>query len=163
MSLAHIGVAIFVIGVTVSSAWKIEIEQPMIKGEKVVINNIELKFLNINNVEGPNWIAERGKFEVVRLGKTTEFLYPERRFYPASKINTSEPAIMSNAFFDLYIVLGESLNNDESYSLRVYYSPFINWIWFGIMCMVFGGLLSVSDRKHRLGYSMKLNPETSNK
>ena len=163
MSLAHIGVAIFVIGVTVSSAWKIEIEQPIIKGEKVVINNIELKFLNINNVEGPNWIAERGKFEVVRLGKTKEFLYPERRFYPASKINTSEPAIMSNAFFDLYIVLGESLNNDESYSLRVYYSPFINWIWFGIMCMVLGGLLSVSDRKHRLGYSMKLNPETSNK
>ena len=163
MSLAHIGVAIFVIGVTVSSAWKIEIEQPIIKGEKVVINNIELKFLNINNVEGPNWIAERGKFEVVRLGKTTEFLYPERRFYPASKINTSEPAIMSNAFFDLYIVLGESLNNDESYSLRVYYSPFINWIWFGIMCMVLGGLLSVSDRKHRLGYSIKLNPENTNK
>ena len=163
MSLAHIGVAIFVIGVTVSSAWKIEIEQPIIKGEKVVINNIELKFLNINNVEGPNWIAERGQFEVVRLGKTKEFLYPERRFYPASKINTSEPAIMSNAFFDLYIVLGESLNNDESYSLRVYYSPFINWIWFGIMCMVLGGLLSVSDRKHRLGYSMKLNPETYNK
>ena len=163
MSLAHIGVAIFVIGVTVSSAWKIEIEQPIIKGEKVVINNIELNFLNINNVEGPNWIAERGQFEVIRLGKTKEFLYPERRFYPASKINTSEPAIMSNAFFDLYIVLGESLNNDESYSLRVYYSPFINWIWFGIMCMVLGGLLSVSDRKHRLGYSMKLNPETSNK
>ena len=163
MSLAHIGVAIFVIGVTVSSAWKIEIEQPIIKGEKVVINNIELNFLNINNVEGPNWIAERGQFEVIRLGKTKEFLYPERRFYPASKINTSEPAIMSNVFFDLYIVLGESLNNDESYSLRVYYSPFINWIWFGIMCMVLGGLLSVSDRKHRLGYSMKLNPETSNK
>ena len=163
MSLAHIGVAIFVIGVTVSSAWKIEIEQPIIKGEEVVINSIELKFLNINNVEGPNWIAERGEFEVVRLGKKKEFLYPERRFYPASKINTSEPAIMSNAFFDLYIVLGESLNNDESYSLRVYYSPFINWIWFGIMCMVLGGLLSVSDRKHRLGYSMKLNPETSNK
>ena len=163
MSLAHIGVAIFVIGVTVSSAWKIEIEQPIIKGEKVVINSIQLKFLNINNVEGPNWIAERGEFEVVRLGKKKEFLYPERRFYPASKINTSEPAIMSNAFFDLYIVLGESLNNDESYSLRVYYSPFINWIWFGIMCMVLGGLLSVSDRKHRLGYSMKLNPETSNK
>ena len=63
-----------------------------------------MKFLNINNVEGPNWIAERGEFEVVRSGKKKEFLYPERRFYPASKINTSEPAIMSNAFFDLYIV-----------------------------------------------------------
>ena len=163
MSLAHIGVAIFVMGVTVSSAWKIEIEQSIKEGEKVIINSIELKFLNINNVEGPNWIAERGEFEVVRLGKKKEFLYPERRFYPASKINTSEPAIMSNVFFDLYIVLGESLNNDESYSLRVYYSPFINWIWFGIMCMVLGGLLSVSDRKHRLGYSIKLNPETSNK
>ena len=160
MSLAHIGVAIFVIGVTVSSAWRIDIEQPILKGEKVIINNIQLRFLNIDNVEGPNWIAERGEFEVLRVGKNKEFMFPERRFYPASKVNTSEPAIMSNVFFDLYIVLGESLNNNESYSLRVYYSPFMNWIWFGIMCMAFGGILSLTDRKHRLGYSIKINSET---
>ncbi|MBH88449.1 MAG: heme lyase NrfEFG subunit NrfE [Pelagibacterales bacterium] len=159
MSLAHLGVAIFVIGVTVSSAWRIDIEKPIQNGESVVINDIELIFLGIIDVNGPNWIAERGKFEVIRRGKNNEYLFPERRFYPASKVNTSEPAIMSNAFFDLYVVLGENLNNDESYSLRVYYSPFINWIWFGIMCMALGGILAVTDRKHRLGYSVKKNPK----
>ena len=142
MSLAHIGVAIFVIGVTVSSAWRIDIEQPITIGDKVIINNIELNFLSVNNVNGPNWIAERGTFEVLQKDKNKEFLYPERRFYPASQVNTSEPAIMSNYIFDLYIVLGESINNDKSYTLRVYYSPFLNWIWFGIACMALGGILS---------------------
>jgi len=160
MSLAHIGVAIFVIGVTVSSAWRIDIEQPILKGETVFINDIELRFIDIIEVNGPNWVAERGKFEVIREGKNNEYLFPERRFYPASQVNTSEPAIMSNVIFDLYVVLGENLQNDETFSLRVYYSPFINWIWFGIMCMALGGILSLTDRKHRLGYSVKINPET---
>ena len=155
MSLAHIGVAIFVIGVTVSGAWRVDIEQTILKGETVTINDIELKFLDVIEANGPNWVAERGKFEVIRKGKSNEYLFPERRFYPASNVNTSEPAIMSNAIFDLYVVLGENLNNDMSYSLRVYYSPFINWIWFGIMCMALGGILSVTDRKHRLGYAAK--------
>ena len=163
MSLAHIGVAIFVIGVTVSSAWRIDIEQPITIGDKVIINNIELNFLSVNNVNGPNWIAERGKFEVLQKDKNKEFLYPERRFYPASQVNTSEPAIMSNYIFDLYIVLGESINNDKSYTLRVYYSPFLNWIWFGIACMALGGILSLTDRKHRLGYTIKINSATVNK
>ena len=163
MSLAHIGVAIFVIGVTVSSAWRIDIEQPITIGEKVIVNNIVLTFLSVNNVNGPNWIAERGKFEVLQKDKNKEFLYPERRFYPASQVNTSEPAIMSNYLFDLYIVLGESINNDKSYTLRVYYSPFINWIWFGIICMALGGIFSLTDRKHRLGYSIKINSATNNK
>ena len=163
MSLAHIGVAIFVIGVTVSSAWRIDIEQPITIGEKVIVNNIVLTFLSVNNVNGPNWIAERGKFEVLQKDKNKEFLYPERRFYPASQVNTSEPAIMSNYIFDLYIVLGESINNDKSYTLRVYYSPFINWIWFGIICMALGGIFSLTDRKHRLGYSIKINSATHNK
>ena len=163
MSLAHIGVAIFVIGVTVSSAWRIDIEQPITIGEKVIVNNIVLTFLSVNNVNGPNWVAERGKFEVLQKDKNKEFLYPERRFYPASQVNTSEPAIMSNYLFDLYIVLGESINNDKSYTLRVYYSPFINWIWFGIICMALGGIFSLTDRKHRLGYSIKINSATHNK
>ncbi|MFL2683744.1 MAG: heme lyase CcmF/NrfE family subunit [Alphaproteobacteria bacterium] len=163
MSLAHIGVAIFVIGVTVSSAWRIDIEQPITIGDKVIINNIELNFLSVNNVNGPNWIAERGTFEVLQKDKNKEFLYPERRFYPASQVNTSEPAIMSNYIFDLYIVLGESINNDKSYTLRVYYSPFLNWIWFGIACMALGGILSLTDRKHRLGYTIKINSATVNK
>ena len=155
MSLAHIGVAIFIIGVTVSSAWRIDIEKPIILGEKTIVKDIEITFKSIKRVEGPNWNADRGEFEIITNNRDKHFLYPERRFYPASQVNTSEPAIMSGIFSDLYIVLGESRDNADSYALRIYYSPFISWIWFGILLMAIGGVLSLSDRKHRLGYDLK--------
>ena len=155
MSLAHIGVAIFIIGVTVSSAWRIDIEKPIILGEKTIVKDMEITFKSIKRVAGPNWNADRGEFEIITSNRDKHFLYPERRFYPASQVNTSEPAIMSGVFSDLYIVLGESRDNGDSYALRIYYSPFINWIWFGILLMAIGGVLSLSDRKHRLGYDLK--------
>ena len=155
MSVAHIGVAIFIIGVTVSSAWRIDIEKPIILGEKTIVKDIEITFKSIKRVAGPNWNADRGEFEIITSNRDKHFLYPERRFYPASQVNTSEPAIMSGIFSDLYIVLGESHDNADSYTLRIYYSPFISWIWFGILLMAIGGVLSLSDRKHRLGYDLK--------
>ena len=155
MSVAHIGVAIFIIGVTVSSAWRIDIEKPIILGEKTIVKDIEITFKSIKRVVGPNWNADRGEFEIITSNRDKHFLYPERRFYPASQVNTSEPAIMSGIFSDLYIVLGESHDNADSYALRIYYSPFISWIWFGILLMAIGGVLSLSDRKHRLGYDLK--------
>ena len=155
MSVAHIGVAIFIIGVTVSSAWRIDIEKPIILGEKTIVKDIEITFKSIKRVAGPNWNADRGEFEIITSNRDKHFLYPERRFYPASQVNTSEPAIMSGIFSDLYIVLGESRDNSDSYALRIYYSPFISWIWFGILLMAIGGVLSLSDRKHRLGYGLK--------
>jgi len=162
MSLAHIGVAIFIIGVTVSSAWRIDIEKPIIIGEKIVVKDIELNFKSLKKVEGPNWSANRGEFEIIKNNEVIHFLYPERRFYPASQVNTSEPAIMSGPFSDLYVVLGESIDDKDSFAIRVYYSPFINWIWFGILLMALGGLVSLSDRKHRLGYALKKNKEIYN-
>jgi cytochrome c-type biogenesis protein CcmF len=155
MSVAHIGVAIFIIGVTVSSAWRIDIEKPIILGEKTIVKDMEITFKSIKRVAGPNWNADRGEFEIITSNRDKHFLYPERRFYPASQVNTSEPAIMSGVFSDLYIVLGESNDNADSYALRIYYSPFISWIWFGILLMAIGGVLSLSDRKHRLGYDLK--------
>jgi cytochrome c-type biogenesis protein CcmF len=160
--LAHIGVAIFIIGVTVSSAWRIDIEKPIIIGEKIVVKDIELNFKSLKKVEGPNWSANRGEFEIIKNNEVIHFLYPERRFYPASQVNTSEPAIMSGPFSDLYVVLGESIDDKDSFAIRVYYSPFINWIWFGILLMALGGLVSLSDRKHRLGYALKKNKEIYN-
>ena len=155
MSVAHIGVAIFIIGVTVSSAWRIDIEKPIILGEKTIVKDMEITFKSIKRVAGPNWNADRGEFEIITSNRDKHFLYPERRFYPASQVNTSEPAIMSGVFSDLYIVLGDSRDNADSYALRIYYSPFISWIWFGIFLMAIGGVLSLSDRKHRLGYDLK--------
>jgi cytochrome c-type biogenesis protein CcmF len=69
---------------------------------------------------------------------------------------------MSGPFSDLYVVLGESIDDKDSFAIRVYYSPFINWIWFGILLMALGGLVSLSDRKHRLGYALKKNNKIYN-
>ena len=152
MSLAHIGVAIFVIGVTVSSAWKIEMERSVSLGEDIYIKDFKINFSSYDRVEGPNWNADRGSFIITKNDQILTTLYPERRFYPASEVTTTEPAIMTNIYADLYIVLGENIDGSDLYGFRAYYSPLLNWIWIGIGFMVFGGMLSLSDRKHRLGY-----------
>ena len=143
MSLAHIGVAIFVIGVTVSSAWKVEIERSISIGEDLFIKDYKISFDSYSEVKGPNWIAERGSFTVSKNEKIITMLLPERRFYPASEVTTTEPAIMTNIFADLYIVLGENIDGGNSYGLRAYYSPLLNWIWIGIGFMVFLSLIHI--------------------
>ena len=153
MSLAHIGVAIFVIGVTVSSAWRIELEKTIKLGDDLYIKDFKINFSSFDKVEGPNWISDKGTFIVYKNNMLIDNLYPERRHFPASQVTTSEPAIMSNIFADLYLVLGEKIEDTNTYGFRAYYSPLQNWIWIGVALMVLGGLVSLSDRKHRLGYS----------
>ena len=153
MSLAHIGVAVFVIGVTVSSAWRVELEKTIILGDNLFIKDFKINFSSFDKVEGPNWIADKGTFMVYKNDTLINNLYPERRHFPASQVTTSEPAIMSNIFSDLYLVLGEEIKDTNSYGFRAYYSPLQNWIWIGVALMILGGLVSLSDRKHRLGYS----------
>ena len=153
MSLAHIGVAVFVIGVTASSSWRVELEKTITLGEDLFIRDFKINFSSFNKVDGPNWVSDEGTFIVYKKNVLIKNLYPERRHFPASQVTTSEPAIMSNIFFDLYIVLGEKIEDTNSYGFRAYYSPLQNWIWMGVVLMILGGLVSLSDRKHRLGYS----------
>ena len=152
MSLAHIGVSIFIIGATVSSAWRTEIETSMEIGEEVFIENKKLIFQSIKNNQGPNWEAEVAHFKVLDNNKNVSFLYPERRFYFASQMNTTEPAILSKLFYDLYIVLGERKSKNEKFIFRIYYSPLLNFIWIGIGFMALGGIISLFDKKHRIIY-----------
>jgi len=153
MSLAHLGVAVFIIGVTVSSAWREDIEKSISLGDEIFIKNYKLIFSSYDKIQGPNWVADKATFFIFKNKIKIDSLYPERRFFPASQVTTSEPAIMSNVFSDLYVVLGEKNTENNYYSIRVYYSPLLNWIWFGIILMVLGGIFSISDRKHRLGYT----------
>ena len=153
MSLAHLGVAVFIIGVTVSSAWREDIEKSISLGDEIFIKNYKLIFSSYDKIQGPNWVADKGTFFIFKNKINIGSLYPERRFFPASQVTTSEPAIMSRVFSDLYVVLGEKITENNSYAIRVYYSPLLNWIWFGIILMVLGGIFSISDRKHRLGYT----------
>ena len=79
-------------------------------------------------------------------------MYPERRFYFASQMNTTEPAILSKLFYDLYIVLGERKSKNEKFIFRIYYSPLLNFIWIGIGFMALGGIISLFDKKHWIIY-----------
>ena len=123
--------------------------------KKVEVSNFtgeELIFESIKQNQGPNWLADVATFRISHNESDISFLYPERRFYPASQINTSEPAILSRLFYDLYIVLGEKDIKNKNFAVRVYYSPLLNFIWIGIAFMAFGGILSLSDKKHRVSY-----------
>jgi len=152
MSFAHIGVSIFILGATMSTAYKTEIETSVQIGDKIIVENKELIFESIKQNQGPNWLADVATFRISHNESDISFLYPERRFYPASQINTSEPAILSRLFYDLYIVLGEKDIKNKNFAVRVYYSPLLNFIWIGIAFMAFGGILSLSDKKHRVSY-----------
>ena len=152
MSVAHFGVAILVFGITVSSEWKIEIEKMVFPGEKIILANYEVIFQGVEEVEGPNWQAQRGVFNV-KNGDERFNLNSDKRIYLASNMPTTEAGIHSNFFGDLYVVIGEKDSNDKSLrAVRLYYNPLVGWIWLGAFIMALGGLISLSDRFFKLGF-----------
>ncbi len=150
MSLAHLGVALVVAGITASSAWKIERFQVMRPGESVAIAGYDVAFRGVERAEGPNYTAERGLFDVTRDGRSVAELRPEKRVYPVAGMPTTEAAIHTTWLADLYAVLGDP-DGAGGWSTRLYYNPLVPWIWLGAVVMAFGGALSLSDRRHRVG------------
>ncbi|MSP66856.1 MAG: heme lyase CcmF/NrfE family subunit [Alphaproteobacteria bacterium] len=150
MSLAHLGVAVFVAGVTGSVAWHTEKVQTMRVGETVEVAGYQFTLDGVSEHRGPNYTATSGQFTVTRQGAPVTRLRPEKRIYPAENMPTTEAAIHSTAMRDLYAVLGDPAE-DGAWTTRLYVNPLIAWIWFGCFMMVGGGLLSLSDRRHRVG------------
>ncbi|MSP82171.1 MAG: heme lyase CcmF/NrfE family subunit [Alphaproteobacteria bacterium] len=150
MTLAHLGVAVFVAGVTASTAWRIEAIQLMRPGDTVTVAGYDLTFESEGEVAGPNYMARRGTFTVRRNGDIVTLLYPEKRFYPSQQTSTTEAAIHTTWLADLYAVLGDPAEGG-AWSTRVYYNPLVPWIWLGCLAMVAGGAVSLTDRRHRVG------------
>jgi cytochrome c-type biogenesis protein CcmF len=152
MNLAHLGLAVFVVGVTVSGAHSEEKIARMAPGETVAIGDYRFTFKGIEAVSGPNYRAQEGLFEVRKDEDRIAFLTPQKRVYQVQKNPMTEAAIDPGFTRDLYVALGEPLDN-SAWSVRLYVKPFIRWIWFGGLFMMAGGFFSLLDRRYRLGSS----------
>jgi len=149
MLLAHVGVAVFVVGVTMVTGYQTEQDVRMEIGDTVNAGGYTFRFNGVTNVPGPNYRAARAEIEVSRNGAVVNKMYPEKRSYLANENVMTETAIDSGLFRDLYISLGEPVSQG-AWSVRVYYKPFVGWIWGGAVLMALGGGLALSDRRYAL-------------
>jgi len=149
MTLAHLGIAFFVIGVTYTMTYSKEKDLRLAPGSSYTMSGYEFKFLGTEKVQGPNYVANQGKLELRKNGDLIGTLTPQKRAYIGQGGNTmTEAAINDGMFRDLYAAMGESLGGG-AWSFRLYYKPMIRWIWIGCLMMGFGGLLAVSDKRYR--------------
>jgi cytochrome c-type biogenesis protein CcmF len=149
MLLAHLGVAVFIVGVTMVRGYETERDVKMSPGESVSIGAYAFRFEGITERVGPNYRAARGTFDVAKDGVSFEKLFPEKRVYNAQGMPMTEAAIDSGILGDLYVSLGEPVGGD-AWTVRVYRKPFVTWIWGGCMLMALGGLIALTDRRYRL-------------
>jgi cytochrome c-type biogenesis protein CcmF len=150
MTIAHFGLAITVAGVTGAALWQVESIQIMKPGQTVDVSGYEFTFDDARQIRGPNYAAERGFFTVKTGDKELIKLEPERRRYLVSGQETTEAAIFTTAMYDLYVVLGEG-NGKGGWTIRLYYKPLVPWLWIGSLIMVLGGIVSLTDRRLRIG------------
>jgi cytochrome c-type biogenesis protein CcmF len=152
MHLAHVGMAVLVIGIALVRGYETERDVRMAPGDVMTEGGYEWKFVSLAPKPGPNYEAVQGVFEVRRDGKLVETLYPEKRRYFASGQTMTEAAIDSGVTRDLYVSLGEPIEGDDkgAWGVRVYVKPFIDWIWAGCVLMALGGAFSMADRRYRL-------------
>jgi len=148
MTIAHFGVAVFVVGVTIASTYSLETDVRMSAGETAHLGGYDFEFLGVSEVPGPNYQADIGQFKVTRNGREIAMLKPEKRVYLRQEQPMTEAGIDAGFFRDLYVALGEPLP-DGAWSVRLYYKPMVRWIWLGPLLMGLGGLVSVSDRRYR--------------
>jgi cytochrome c-type biogenesis protein CcmF len=153
MTIAHFGLAVSVAGIA-ASAFEVEQIQMLHPGDTLTIAGYVLKFDGTEKVQGPNFTADRATIEVRRNGTTIEELHPQRRFFPLQQMTTSVTAIRSNLLADLYVALGDPDDSNGS-TVRAYWKPLTPWIWIGAVIMAFGGLLSLSDRRWRVGVASR--------
>ncbi|MCW9001948.1 MAG: heme lyase CcmF/NrfE family subunit [Rhodospirillales bacterium] len=151
MTIAHLGLAIAVAGMTGAAAWKVESIQVMKPGETVNVGGYDYTFEGARNVMGHNYAALRGTFKVTRDGKTITTLHPEKRKYFVRTMDTTEAGIHSLFTGDLYAVIGDATEDGEGFVTRIYFNPLVAWIWAGSALLTLGALISLTDRRHRVG------------
>lgn len=149
MHLAHLGVGVFIVGVTIVKGFEIERDMKMAVGDSTTVAGYTFTFRGIQERAGPNYQASQGLVEVTRGSRTVALLRPEKRVYNASRMPMTEAAIDNGLTRDLYVSLGEPLP-DGAWAVRIYYKPFVGWIWGGCVLMALGGLLALSDRRYRI-------------
>jgi cytochrome c-type biogenesis protein CcmF len=148
MLTAHVGISVFVIGVMLSSAFSVEQDVRVEPNKSTEIAGHRFLFEGTQKLDGANYSGERGTFRVFKDNKEISLLQPEKRIYRVQAMPMTEAAIDPSLARDIYIALGEPLGNG-AWSARIYYKPFIRWIWLGALFMVAGGIISVFDPRYR--------------
>ena len=148
-ALAHFGVGVLIAGIVVSTAWRSERIETMHAGDTLQIAGRTLHFVGVTDGDVANYHVQRAQIVVDRPGSAAMTLYPERRWYPVARSQTTNTAIATNGFGDLYLALGDP-DGQGGWVLRAYYNPLVPWIWFGAILAALGGLVSLSDRRLRM-------------
>ena len=149
MLLAHFGISVFILGVTLVKGYESEQDVRMEINDVATVGNLKFKFEGAEEVQGPNYTASQGKFSVSQAGEVIAVLHPEKRFYPVQRSVMTEADIRPGVMRDLYVSLGEPLENG-AWSVRIYIKPFVQWIWAGAILMALGGILALADKRYRI-------------
>ena len=153
MHTAHVGVAVFVVGVAIVQTYQEEKDVKMGPGETVSVAGYEFRFNGVKEVKGPNYTALAGDFDLSKEGRLVRKMQPEKRNYVTSSMPMTEAAIDAGLFRDLYVSLGEPIDRmkpEGEWAVRVYHKPFVDWIWGGCVLMAIGGLIAMLDRRYRV-------------
>jgi cytochrome c-type biogenesis protein CcmF len=148
MLLAHLGIAVFIVGVALVKGYEAETDVRMEVGDTAHLHGYTFRFTAINEVKGPNYTSERGTIEVTRGAEPVVTLNPEKRLYTVQNMPMTEAAIDAGFTRHLYVALGDSIT-PTAWVVRIYHKPFIGWIWGGCLLMGIGGLLAAFDRRYR--------------
>ncbi len=157
MLLAHAGVAVFIVGVTMVKGYEEQRDVKTRVGDHVEVAGWRFRLDSLGEVPGPNYVALRARFTVQREGSAAIVMAPEKRLYKVQQMPMTEAAIDSGFTRDLYVALGEALD-DQTWTVRVHVKPFVDWIWGGAFLMAFGGLLAIGDRRYRLSTRAQAMP-----
>jgi len=144
-SLAHIGIGVLIIGVTVSTYYSSQKEIIMVKGSEILIKDTKIKFVDVEGKLSSNYTSQMGIFDAYKNDKYVISFFPEKRTYNIQKNVMTEAAIDSRLMRDIYIALGENIA-DDSWVVRIYYKPFIQLLWYGVGLMILGGFFGIFSR-----------------
>ncbi|MGY1489890.1 heme lyase CcmF/NrfE family subunit [Methylobacillus pratensis] len=149
MWLAHVGIGVFILGVTIVKGFETETAVRMYPGDVAHLSGYDFVFEGVTEVQGPNYTATQGNMRVLYNQKEVATVHPQKRVYTVQNMPMTEAGISAGIWSDQYASLGEPLG-DGSWSVRIYYKPMVNWIWGGCLLMAAGGFLALSDRRYRM-------------
>lgn len=158
MVLAHSGIAMTIIGVAISTGYGLGDDLKMQPGDQTEIAGYSVRFINESPVQGPNYHGARAYFTVSRNHHSRN-VYPEKRVYDVGQMAMTESAIDVNPFRDIYLALGEPID-EQAWSVRLYFKPFIRWIWGGGFFILLGGLMALADRRYYVRHKQQATHDT---
>ncbi|NNU80567.1 heme lyase CcmF/NrfE family subunit [Halovulum dunhuangense] len=153
-AVAHAGLGILFISIAALEAGQREDIRVVQPGESYAFAGYDIRLDGVRRFEGPNYTSDMASLSVMREGEVLAVLSPEKRFYPVQRMPTTEAGIDRGVMRDLYLVIGDRQENG-GWVVRSFWKPMANWLWTGMIVMAFGGLLSLTDRRYRLGAAVR--------